>query len=68
MSLSLVQFRDPSGARGVAALESEGGAYRVSGVELVVELARKALAAGTGLAEAVAVDPIDTQVREIGVK
>jgi hypothetical protein len=51
--LSLLQFREPSGARGVAALEGEGDAHRVPGVESVVELARKALAAGTDLAGAV---------------
>ena len=54
MPLSLVQFREPSGVRGVAALEGEGGAHRVPGVESVVGLARRALAAGHGLAGAVA--------------
>lgn len=49
MSGSLLQFRRPDGQRGVALLD-EGRARPVLGVASVVELARKALAAGDDLA------------------
>ena len=52
MTLSLIQFRDRQGARGVAAL-SKDGARRVPGHTTVLELARTALAAGQSLAAAV---------------
>jgi hypothetical protein len=52
MTLSLIQFRDRQGARGVAAL-GEDGARRVPGHTTVLELARAALAAGQSLAAAV---------------
>ncbi len=52
VALSLVQFRE-AGVRGVAAL-GEDGARRVPGATSVLALARAAIAAGQGLAEAVA--------------
>jgi len=51
--LSLVQFRDADGARGVARLE-DGGARRIAGATSVLDLARAAIGAGQGLAEIVA--------------
>lgn len=53
MVLSLVQFRDADGARGVARLE-DGGARRIAGATSVLDLARAAIGAGQGLAEIVA--------------
>ncbi|USI71910.1 AraD1 family protein [Sphingomonas morindae] len=53
MVLSLVQFRDATGARGVAALR-DGAARIVPGVESVRALALDAIARGIGLADAVA--------------
>jgi hypothetical protein len=53
LSLSLVQFRDPDGRRGVAAIDVQGVARRVRNTESVIELARGAIAAGQGLADAV---------------
>ena len=52
LTLSLVQFRDAAGRRGVAALR-DGVAQRVPGAESTLALACSALAAGQGLAEAV---------------
>ncbi len=45
MTMSLVQFRDGEGDRGVAVLD-DGGARRVSSVSTTLELARAALDAG----------------------
>jgi hypothetical protein len=53
MSLSLVQFRDAHGGRGVAAIQG-GACRRVPGVETVLALAKRAIIAGHGLANAVA--------------
>ena len=53
MTLSLVQFREANGSRGVAALE-DGQAHVVPGATTVLEFATAALAAGNGLAQAVA--------------
>ncbi|WP_242148977.1 AraD1 family protein [Sphingomonas sp. BAUL-RG-20F-R05-02] len=50
MIRSLVQFDD--GARGVAALDERGAARRVTGVTTTLELAQRAIAAGTSLAAA----------------
>ncbi|PAX08330.1 AraD1 family protein [Sphingomonas lenta] len=52
--LSLVQFRDADGARGVAALGDDRAARRVEGVASVLTLAERALEAGLDLAGAVA--------------
>ena len=54
MSLSLVQYRDSAGARGVAALGADGPPRTVPGVESVLALARSARAAGQTLAQACA--------------
>jgi len=54
MSLSLVQFRAADGSRGVAAIDAGGVAHIVSGATGVLGLARAAIAAGQGLAAAVA--------------
>jgi hypothetical protein len=51
--LSLVQYRDAQGRRGVAALR-DGQAWAVPGARTTLALAQAALAAGQGLAEAVA--------------
>jgi hypothetical protein len=51
--VSLVQFREADGQRGVAALDSEGVARRVLGVASVLELANAAILAKRGLAAAV---------------
>jgi len=53
MTLSLVQFRDVSGARGVAAIGDDGVARVVPGATSVLALAQDALAARHGLAAAV---------------
>ncbi|WBO23231.1 GguC family protein [Sphingomonas abietis] len=53
MALSLIQFRDSDGTRGVAALD-DTGAHRVAGATSVLELAKAAIAAGQSLAEAIA--------------
>jgi hypothetical protein len=64
--MSLIQFRDADGTRGVAVLGDEG-ARRVPGHESVVALARTALAAGRSLAEtaADAGDPVDLDAVEL---
>ncbi len=54
MSLSLVQFRTSDAQRGVAALDAAGVAHVVPGATSVLAMARTAIAAGQGLAEAVA--------------
>jgi hypothetical protein len=53
MSLSLIQFRDVRGQRGVAALDASG-AYKVPGATTTLELVRGALAQHRSLVEAVA--------------
>jgi hypothetical protein len=54
VTLSLIQFRAADGARHVAALSDDGQARIVPGAGSVVALARRALAAGQTLAEAIA--------------
>ncbi|WP_294393358.1 AraD1 family protein [uncultured Sphingomonas sp.] len=62
MPLTLIQFKDAAGARGVAAILDRAEPRRVTGVTTTLELAQAALATGTGL-EAVATarlgDPLD---------
>lgn len=53
MALRLLQHRGDDGRRSVIAADKEGAAF-VSGVDSVRALAARAIAAGTGLAEAVA--------------
>ncbi|WP_346015444.1 AraD1 family protein [Sphingomonas sp. GC_Shp_1] len=54
MLLSLVQFRDAAGARGVAAFtDGDGAPRRVTGATTTLALAEAAIAAGHGLAAAV---------------
>jgi hypothetical protein len=50
MRVSLVQFRDTEG-RGVAFLENDAPARRVTGTTAIRDLAAQAMAAGSGLAE-----------------
>ncbi|MEG3176540.1 AraD1 family protein [Sphingomonas sp. RB3P16] len=54
MSLSLVQYRLADGTRGVAAIDASGVARIVPGASDTLSLARAAIAAGHGLADAVA--------------
>jgi hypothetical protein len=54
VTLTLLQFRDPSGRRGVAARRNGAAAVRVEGVESVIALATAALAANESLDAAVA--------------
>ncbi|HEX8445692.1 MAG TPA: AraD1 family protein [Sphingomonas sp.] len=54
MRLSLVQYRDADGVRGVAAIREDGQARMVPGAVSVRALALDAMAAGRGLADAVA--------------
>ena len=54
MRLSLIQYRDAAGARAVAAIREDGIARQVPGAVSVRTLALAAIAAGHGLAEAVA--------------
>lgn len=54
MSVSLVQFRDAEGVRGVAAFGSTGAPRIVTGATTVLALARAALVEGISLADAVA--------------
>ena len=54
MTLSLVQYRDAHGRRGVACFSGDRPAMSVPGVETVRDLAMAALAAGAGLADMVA--------------
>jgi hypothetical protein len=49
MSIRLVQLRDSDGRRAVAALEADGSARRLEGVESTYALAREALAEGVSL-------------------
>jgi hypothetical protein len=61
MGMSLVQFRDAAGARGVAALDQNGAASRVAGTDTILALAHAALGAGRSLQEEVTAglgDPI----------
>jgi hypothetical protein len=51
MTLSLIQYRDADGVRGVAALRDGGTPHIVRGVQTTLALARRALADGTTLAE-----------------
>jgi len=51
MRISLVQFADASGGRGVAILRGEAPPQRLAGVASVRDLARAALAAGRSLAD-----------------
>jgi hypothetical protein len=53
MRLSLVQYRDAAGVRGVAAIRDDGVARAVTGAESVRTLALGAIAAGQTLADAV---------------
>jgi hypothetical protein len=53
MPLSLIQFQESEGGRGVAAIEDGAPARIVEGVETVVELAMAALASGRSLANEV---------------
>ena len=58
---SLVQF-ERDGARGVAALDRDGGSHAVSGSRTVIELAHEAARAGLTLAQMAAgrmAEPID---------
>jgi hypothetical protein len=68
MGGSLLQVRRPDGERGVALLDA-GRARPVIGVRSVVALARKALAAGDGLAETAARsglgEPVDLEVVQL---
>jgi hypothetical protein len=50
MTLSLIQYRDTGGVRGVAALRDGGTPHIVPGVQTTLALARRALADGTTLA------------------
>ncbi|MGU3663111.1 AraD1 family protein [Methylobacterium sp. A49B] len=61
MGGSLLQFRRPDGERGVALLDA-GQARQVIGVRSVIELARKALAAGGGLAETTALSGLGAAI------
>ena len=54
MTMSLVQFRAADGTRGVAAIGDDGAARVVTGASSVLALAQAAIAAGQGLAAAVA--------------
>ncbi|UAK26586.1 FAH family protein [Sphingomonas nostoxanthinifaciens] len=66
--MSLVQFRDPSGTRGVALLDEGGQAHRLSGVWTTLELAQGALVGGRTLAEAAqaaAGEPVDLTAVEL---
>jgi hypothetical protein len=54
VTLSLIQFRGADGARHVAALSDDGAARIVPGATDVVMLARRALAVGQTLAQAIA--------------
>lgn len=54
MTLSLIQFRRTDGTRGVAALRDGGAAAEVPGAGSTLSLARRALAEGRSLADAVA--------------
>ncbi|HWI87087.1 MAG TPA: AraD1 family protein [Sphingomonas sp.] len=54
MIASLIQFRDSAGRRGVAGLTHEGEARVVPGAETVLDLARRALDSGHGIAELLA--------------
>ncbi len=51
---SLVQFRDRAGRRGIAAIGDDGGVRVVPGIDSVLALAHRALAAGRTLADLVA--------------
>jgi hypothetical protein len=53
MTMSLVQFRDADGVRGVAVLDGQGVARRVPGVRSTLALALEALVRGHSLAEAI---------------
>ena len=55
MSFSLIQYRQPSGERAVAALEGAGPAIRLLGVNSTLDLASRAVAQETSL---------DTAIRE----
>src|SRR4051812_45630361 len=52
MSMRLVQLRDADGTRAVAALEGEGPAHRLTGIESTYALARQAIAEGISLEDA----------------
>jgi len=54
VTMSLVQFRAADGTRGVAAIGDDGAARVVTGASSVLALAQAAIAAGQGLAAAVA--------------
>jgi hypothetical protein len=54
MTLSLLQYRSPDGARGVASLRDGGVAHALTGVESTLTLARSARARGVPLADLVA--------------
>jgi hypothetical protein len=54
MTMSLVQFRRPNGARGVAILRDDGEARVVANIKSTLALAQGALATGRSLAEAAA--------------
>jgi hypothetical protein len=62
MAFRLVQFRDPAGARGVAAFLEDGAALRLNGVATTYELARAAIRDNATLeaaARARAGEPVD---------
>jgi hypothetical protein len=67
MRLSLLQFRDSSGARGVAALGEDRVPRRVIGATSVRALAQGAIDAGHGLAEAVAAAGTGEEIDPAGV-
>lgn len=54
MTLRLIQYVGPDGARGVCAGEDDGSARRIEGVSSTYELARAAIAAKRSLADQVA--------------
>ena len=61
MALSLLQFRDSQGARGVAAVQ-DGAARQVQGATSVLALAKAALAAGRTLAAEIEAAGLGAQV------
>jgi hypothetical protein len=68
VTLSLIQFRDIDGTRGVAAFD-EAGPRRLRGIRTTLELAQTALASGRTLAQAIAAagpsDEVDLDAVEI---
>ncbi|MDB5444731.1 MAG: hypothetical protein JWQ97_48 [Phenylobacterium sp.] len=67
MALSLVQFRDGDGRRGVAAV-LHGETRRVQDVESTLTLAQRALAAGRSLLEEITVAGLGAPPIQVEVK